>query len=69
MNDEVSRAHYKSAVGIGYWIAMIIAMGLYAFAGERNFTAREAIYLIVTPSVGFALLSFSWLGLRAHSDA
>ena len=69
VNDEVTRAHSKSAVGIGYWVAMIIAMGLYAFAGDNNLSAREAIYLIVTPSVGIALLTFSWLELRAHRDA
>ena len=69
VNDEVTRAHSKSAVGIGYWVAMIIAMGLYAFAGDNNLSAREAIYLIVTPSIGIALLTFSWLELRAHRDA
>ena len=69
VNDEVTRAHYKSAVGVGFWLSMIIAMGLYAFAGDSSFTAREAIYLIVTPSVCVALLAFSWLELRAHRDA
>ena len=68
VNDEVTRMHYKSAVATGYWTAMIIAMGLYALSGYRNLTAREAIYLIVTPSVGLALLAFSWLELRAHRD-
>lgn len=69
VNDEITRANSRSAVSVGYWIAMSIAMGLYALAGYRNLTAREAIYLIVTPSVGIALLAFSWLELRAHRDA
>ena len=69
VNDEITRANSRSAVNVGYWIAMSIAMGLYALAGYRNLTAREAIYLIVTPSVGIALLAFSWLELRAHRDA
>jgi hypothetical protein len=69
VNDEVTRANSRTAVSAGYWIAMSIAMGLYALAGYRTMTAREAIYLIVTPSVGIALLVFSWLELRAHSDA
>ena len=68
VNDEVSRNNYKSAVTIGFWRAMLISMTTYAFAGE-SLTAREAVYLIVTPSVGFALLTFSWLELRAHRDA
>ena len=69
VNDEVTRTHCRSAVAVGYWISMIIAMGLYAFAGAGDITAREAIYLIVTPSVCLALLVFSWLELRAHRDA
>ena len=69
VNDEITRANSRSAVSVGYWIAMSIAMGLYALAGYRDLTAREAIYLIVTPSVGIALIAFSWLELRAHRDA
>lgn len=69
VNDEITRANSRSAVNVGYWIAMTIAMGLYALAGYRDLTAREVIYLIVTPSVGIALLAFSWLELRAHRDA
>ena len=69
VNDEITRANSRSAVNVGYWIAMTIAMGLYALAGYRDLTAREAIYLIVTPSVGIALLAVSWLELRAPRDA
>ena len=68
VNDDVTKAHYKSAVVIGYWISMIIAMGLYAVGADESFSAREAIYLIVTPSVAIALVAFSWLELRAHRD-
>src|SRR4051812_16607234 len=30
VNDEVSRANHHRAVWMGYWIAMVIAMTLYA---------------------------------------
>ncbi len=69
MNDEVTRAHYRSAVVLAYWIAMLIAMTLFVFAGDDTMSAREAVYLIVTPSVGLALITFSWLELRAHRHA
>ncbi|MEO8500615.1 MAG: hypothetical protein ABI565_06850, partial [Vicinamibacteria bacterium] len=69
VNDEVSRSNYKTAVNVGYWIAMTFAMGLYVVAGDRGITAREAIYIIVTPSIGIALLAYSYLELRAHRDA
>ena len=48
---------------------MAIAMGLYVAAGFNSFTAREALYLVVTPSVGVALLTFCYLEWRAHRDA
>ena len=69
VNDDVSRDHYKTAVIIGYWLAMVVAMGLYLWPGLRGATAREAVFIIVTPSVALALLAFSFLELRAHRDA
>lgn len=68
VNDEVSRDHYHSAVTLAYWIAMVIAMTLYALASRYQFTSRETVYLVVTPSVGLALIAFSFLELRAHRD-
>jgi hypothetical protein len=69
VNDEVSRANYKTAVNVGFWVAMIIAMTLYVLAADPRHTAREAVYYIVTPSVAVALLTASWLELRAHRNA
>jgi hypothetical protein len=68
VNDEVSRSNSRSAVVFGFWIAMIVAMLIYAFAGDSTLTVRGTVYLIVTPSVSMALLVFSWLELRAHRD-
>lgn len=68
INDEVSQLHYKSAVILGFWVAMVVAMGLYLVPGFATLTARDAAYLVVTPSVVFALVAFSWLELRAHRD-
>lgn len=68
VNDEVSRSNSRSAVVVGFWIAMIVAMLIYAFAGDSTLAVRGAVYLIVTPSVSLALLAFSWLELRAHRD-
>ena len=68
VNDEVSRSNSRSAVVFGFWIAMIVAMLIYVFAGDSTLTVRGTVYLIVTPSVSLALLAFSWLELRAHRD-
>jgi hypothetical protein len=69
VNDEVARSNYKTAVVTGYWVAMTAAVGLYLWAGFRRVTAREAIYVIVTPSIAVALLVFALLEFRAHRDA
>ena len=69
VNDEVSRVHYKTAVVTGYWVAMVVAMAAYFLSGTWNLTAREAVYLTVTPSIGIALLVFAYLEYRAHGDA
>lgn len=69
VNDDVSRSHYKTAVGAGYWVAMATAMVLYILPIVERLSAREAVYMIVTPSIAVALLAFSYLELRAHRDA
>jgi hypothetical protein len=69
VNDEVSRSHYRTAVGVGYWVAMVTAMGLYVLSGFTSVTGREAVYLIVTSSVAVALFAFSYLEYRAHRSA
>ena len=68
VNDEVSRSHNRTAVSVGYWIAMATAMVLYLIPGFQNMTSREAVYIIVTPSIAVALFAFSYLELRAHRD-
>jgi hypothetical protein len=69
VDDEVSRHNREMGIIAGYWVAMAIAMGLYITTAFRTFTAREALYLVVTPSVGVALLTFCYLEWRAHRDA
>lgn len=68
VNDEVSRANYRTSVIAGYWVAMTAAMGLYVVPRFNTLTADEAIYVIVTASIGVALLTFAWLEHRANRD-
>ena len=69
VNDDVTRGNYRTAVTAGFWVAMAIAMGVFVGAGFNGFTARETVYVIVTPSVAAALLLFSYLERRALRDA
>jgi len=69
VDDEVSRHNREMGIVAGYWVAMAVAMGLYVTTAFRTFTAREALHLVVTPSVGVALLTFCYLEWRANRDA
>ena len=69
VHDAVSRQNMRTAICLGYWIAMAGGMGLYAAAGPLHVTAREAIYLVVSTSTAAALLAFAYLELRAHREA
>ena len=69
MNDEVSRSHFRTAVSIGYWIAMTAAMGIYLVPRLARLGTREALYLVVTPSTVVPLLVFACLEHRANRDA
>jgi hypothetical protein len=68
LNDEVSRSHYKTSVAAGYWVAMVTAVALYLLPHFAGFNAREAVFLIVTPSVIVPLLTFAYLEFRANRD-
>ncbi len=69
VNDPVARDHYRTAVVVGYWTAMLTALALYLVPTGERYTARDAVFVIVTPSLSIALLVFAWLELRAHRDA
>ena len=69
VNDEISRNHSRTGVMVGFWLAMIAAMVLFTVPALQTLNVRETVYLIVTPSIGIALLTFAWLEFRAHRDA
>jgi hypothetical protein len=68
VHDEVSRLHARSAMAAGFWIAMASALGLYVLPVSDALSARDALYLVVTPALTGALLLFCWLEWRALRD-
>lgn len=68
VNDDISRQNSRTAAAGAFWLAMIIALTVYALPSARALSAREAAYLVVTPATAFALLAFSWLESRALRD-
>jgi hypothetical protein len=69
VNDEISRAHARTAAAIGFWVAMFTGLVLYAVAVQQPLSGRAVAYLVVTPATGLTLLAFAWLEARAHRDA
>ena len=66
INDDVSREHHRRGIVTGFWVAMTMAMAIYFLPLFAGYSSRESVYMIVTLSVGAALLKFCWLELRAH---
>jgi hypothetical protein len=69
VNDEVSREHYRRAVVAGYAVAMATSMTIYLVPQLARLAAREAVYLVVTPSIIVPLAVFAYLEHRANRDA
>jgi len=68
VHDELSRAHLRTAVVVGYWVAMGLAFVLYLAPPFQAFSAQQAIVVMVTGSVVVSLLTFAGLEGRAHVD-
>ena len=68
VNDDVARLNARTGMVAGFWIAMVAALGLFALPVSSALSARDALYFVVTPATGVALLSFAWLEWRANRD-
>ena len=66
MNDEVTRANRSKAMTLGFLFAMAGGMALYFLYQFEQFTAREAIHIILSLGLGAALVRFGMLERRAH---
>lgn len=69
VNDEVSRANYRTSAVTGFWVAMTSALVLYLVPAFAALTGKQTLYLVLTLSVAVASLMFAYLELRAHRDA
>ena len=68
VNDEVSRANARSAAIVGFALAMVVALAVYSVSPAFTLSAREGLYLVVTPTTTCTLLVFAWLESRANRD-
>ncbi len=67
LDDEVTRDHRARAMATGFVSAMLSGIVLFAMKGALEFTAAEAIHLIVSAGLIAALLRFAWLERRAYA--
>ncbi|HYX46508.1 MAG TPA: hypothetical protein VE820_06780 [Sphingomicrobium sp.] len=66
LNDELSRAHRADALRIGFILAMLAGIILYAVGTAVPMTDREVIHLIVSVGIGAALIRFGMLERRGE---
>ena len=66
MNDEVTQANRSKAMSLGFLFAMASGIALYFLYQFEQFTAREAIHIILSLGLGAALVRFGMLERRAH---
>lgn len=67
IDDEVTRANRTSAMHWGFVAAMLAGIVVYVVQGVAQFTAREAIHLIVSAGIVMALMRFGLLERRAYA--
>ncbi|NOU04363.1 MAG: hypothetical protein HOO94_12000 [Novosphingobium sp.] len=65
LNDEGTLANRAAALSTGFISAMLSAILLYVMQGAWEFSAAEAIHLIVTAGLVSALIRFAVLERRA----
>jgi hypothetical protein len=68
LNDETTILHRHRAVGVGFMVAMIIALGCEAASLVMALPARAAVHIVMTAGIGAALFAFAALERRAQSD-
>ena len=67
IDDEVTRANRTSAMHWGFVAAMLAGIVVYVVQGAVQFTAREAIHLIVSGGIVMALMRFGLLERRSSA--
>ena len=68
IDDESTRANRLEAMRLGFLFAICGALTAYFLDQFQPLTVREAIQLIVSLSLGAALIRFAMLERRAHGD-
>ena len=68
MNDETTRQHRLRALAVGFWAAIGTALFMYGLSFIGPMSVSEATRLIISFSVGSALIQFGSLEKKALKD-
>jgi hypothetical protein len=66
LNDEATRAHRADALSLGFGVAVLVALALYAISLFEPVEAGQVAHFVVTASLLAALLRFALLERRAY---
>lgn len=66
LNDDVSRANRAAALGVGFWISALAGIAMFGIAMVVEMPAIQALHLVLSLSIGAAVLRFATLERRAE---
>lgn len=68
LNDETTVLHRRRAMGMGFQVGMIVALGCEAASLVTAAPARAVVHIVMTAGIGSALFVFAALERRAQSE-
>lgn len=68
LNDETTLENRRRALALGFWGAILAAIGLYALTFVEPMSARDVTRIVITIAIVTALLRFGMLERRALQD-
>jgi hypothetical protein len=68
LNDESTVAHRNRALSLGFFTAMLVALGLHVGSLILPLTERQAVHAVLTAGIASALVAFAHLERRAQAD-
>lgn len=69
LNDETTTLHRRRAMGTGFLVGMIVALGCEAASLIMTVPGRAAVHIVMTAGIGSALFVFAALERRAQNEA
>lgn len=66
LDDEVSRANRAAALGVGFWVGALTGIALFLLTLFVEMETLQTLHLVLSASIGAAVLRFAALERRAE---